>query len=154
MSCNRFLSCLILLVFFAAVPLPVSAQTTLQQPAPGNAQNAPQSEKAEAPDSHSGDTRNQANNENDSPIEKSELHNPVLWHDPGAIASLDLFYGEGGKAGQPEGPFTFESEDETGSNPKFEVSDKDGTKVESETWRRGSSRGCRFAAFMGHGLLR
>ncbi len=41
---------------------------------------------------------------------------------------MDLFYGEGGKAGQPEGPFTFESEDETGSNPKFEVSDKDGRK--------------------------
>ena len=128
MSCNRFLSCLILLVFFTAVPLPVSAQTTLHQPAQANAQNAPQSEKAAASESHSGDTRNQANNENDSPIGKSELHNPVLWHDPGAIASLDLFYGEGGKAGQPEGPFTFESEDETGSNPKFEVSDKDGTK--------------------------
>ena len=128
MSCNRFLSCLILFVFSAAVSLSVSAQTTLQPQAQGNAQNAPQSEKAKAPESHTGDARDHANNENDSPIEKSELHNPVLWHDPGAIASLDLFYGQGGKEGQPASPFTFESEDRTGSNPKFEVSDKDGRK--------------------------
>ena len=128
MSCNRFLSCLILLVFFTAFHFSFRTDNVAAAGTRRTAQNAPQSEKAEASESHSGDTRNQANNENDSPIGKSELHNPVLWHDPGAIASLDLFYGEGGKAGQPEGPFTFESEDETGSNPKFEVSDKDGTK--------------------------
>src|SRR6476646_628906 len=118
MSCNRFFSYLILLVFSAVISLPVSAQITLQQPAQGNTQNAPRSEKTETPESHAGDARNHAGNENDSPIDKSELQDPILWHDPGTIASLDLFYGQGGKQGRPDSPFTFESEDATGSNPK------------------------------------
>jgi len=128
MSCNRFFCYLILLVFSAVLSLPASAQITLQQPAQGNTQNAPRSEKTETPESHSGDARNHADKENDSPIGKSDLHYPILWHDPGTIASLDLFYGQGGKQGRPDGPFTFESEDATGSNPKFEVSDKEGRK--------------------------
>ena len=52
----------------------------------------------------------------------------VLWRDPGDIASRDLYYGPGGKAHQPQGTFTFEKEDRTGSNPKFDVVDQDGVK--------------------------
>ena len=64
----------------------------------------------------------------DKPVQLSRLHNPVLWHDPGAIASLDLFYGQGGKKAQPAAPFEFEAEDLHGTNPKFDVNDAQGTK--------------------------
>jgi hypothetical protein len=52
----------------------------------------------------------------------------VLWRDPGDIASRNLFYGPGGKDHEPRGTFTFEREDMTGSNPKFDVVDQDGVK--------------------------
>jgi len=51
---------------------------------------------------------------------------PVLWRDPSDIASRDLFYGPGGKAHEPKGPFTFDKEDPDGSNPKCDVIDSDG----------------------------
>jgi hypothetical protein len=53
---------------------------------------------------------------------------PVLWRDPGDIASRNLFYGPGGKAHEPRGTFTFEKEDMNGSNPKFDVVDEDGVR--------------------------
>jgi hypothetical protein len=53
---------------------------------------------------------------------------PVLWRDPGDIASRNLYYGAGGKAHEPQGTFTFEKEDMEGSNPKFDVVDEDGVK--------------------------
>jgi hypothetical protein len=53
---------------------------------------------------------------------------PVLWRDPGDIASRNLFYGPGGKAHEPRGTFTFEKEDMNGSSPKFDVVDGDGVK--------------------------
>ena len=53
---------------------------------------------------------------------------PVLWRDPGNIASLNLFYGPGGKAHEPRGAFTFDKEDLNGTNPKFDVTDEDGVK--------------------------
>jgi hypothetical protein len=53
---------------------------------------------------------------------------PVLWRDPGDISSRDLFYGPGGKAHEPHGPFTFQEEDMTGSTPKFDVVDRDGVR--------------------------
>ena len=34
-----------------------------------------------------------------------DLANPVMWHDPGQIAKLDLFYGQGGKEGVAGGAF-------------------------------------------------
>lgn len=61
--------------------------------------------------------------DNDKPVNAAELHNPTLWHDPGNIASLDLFYGQGGQKGMPVPPFTFESEDMNGTNPKFDARD-------------------------------
>ena len=52
----------------------------------------------------------------------------VLWRDPADIASRNLFYGPGGKAHEPHGPFTFDQEDMSGTNPKFDVVDLDGVK--------------------------
>lgn len=48
---------------------------------------------------------------------------PVLWKDPGNIASRNLFYGPGGAEHQPGTVFTFEKEDLEGSNPKFVIRD-------------------------------
>jgi hypothetical protein len=62
------------------------------------------------------------------PVDAARLHNPLLWRDPGTISTLDLFYGQGGKDGQPVAPFKFESEDLHGTNPKFDVRDARGTK--------------------------
>jgi hypothetical protein len=53
---------------------------------------------------------------------------PVLWRDPADWATRDLFYGPGGKAHEPHGPFTFVKEDLDGTNPKFVVRDPDGVK--------------------------
>jgi len=66
--------------------------------------------------------------DHDEPVDLSRLQRPVLWHDPGSIGSLDLFYGQGGRDGQPAGPFKFDSEDMHGTNPKFDVHDARGTK--------------------------
>ena len=52
----------------------------------------------------------------------------VLWRDPGDMATRDLFYGPGGKAHEPRGPYTFDKEDLKGSNPKFVVKDANGVK--------------------------
>ncbi len=52
----------------------------------------------------------------------------ALWRNPGDIASRNLFYGSGGKEHQPHAPFTFIKEDLDGTNPKFEVRDRDGVK--------------------------
>ena len=64
----------------------------------------------------------------DKPVDRARLHNPVLWHDPGKIAELDLLNGQGGREKRPVPPFKFESEDMHGTNPKFNVRDANGTK--------------------------
>lgn len=51
----------------------------------------------------------------------------LLWSDPGDIKSHDLFYGPGGKQGEPKKPFSFVKEDKAGTNPKFDVRDSDDT---------------------------
>ena len=51
---------------------------------------------------------------------------PVLWRLPQSIASMDLFYGPGGREHQPQGPFVFVEEVSGGSNPKFEIRDAQG----------------------------
>lgn len=75
-------------------------------------------------------TTNPANNrhDNDEPVDAARLHHPVLWHDPGNIAALDLYDGQGGAEGQPAAPFKFESEDMRGTNPKFDARDAKGAK--------------------------
>ena len=52
----------------------------------------------------------------------------LLWRDPADIASRDLFWGPGGRAHEPHGPFTFVKEDRKGTSPKFVVRDRDGTE--------------------------
>ena len=52
----------------------------------------------------------------------------MLWQYPADIASRDLYYGPGGKEHAPHTTFTFIKEDMSGTNPKFEVRDEDGTK--------------------------
>ena len=51
----------------------------------------------------------------------------ILWQ-PVDVGSRNLFYGPGGEAHQPHGAMTFSKEDKAGSNPKFDVVDRDGTK--------------------------
>jgi hypothetical protein len=48
---------------------------------------------------------------------------PVLWRDPGPIASRDLYWGIGSAERAPKAPFTFISEDVSGTNPKIRVRD-------------------------------
>jgi hypothetical protein len=58
-----------------------------------------------------------------SPVSSGFLRNPILWQDPGNIAEKDLYYGHGGRGSTPKGPFIFESEDQSGTSPKFDVRD-------------------------------
>jgi len=53
-----------------------------------------------------------------------------IWRDPGAVATLNLVYGSGGKAHAPDsaGTYTFVSEDPIASNPKFAVVDGQGVE--------------------------
>ena len=52
----------------------------------------------------------------------------VLWRDPGAIGSKDLFWGSGSKDRAPQGPFAFVAEDTSGTNPKITVKDARGVE--------------------------
>ena len=53
---------------------------------------------------------------------------PILWKDPGNIADRDVFWGSGSPTKAPQAPFTFVSEDSTGTNPKVVVTDARGMK--------------------------
>ena len=57
------------------------------------------------------------------------LQRPTLWHDPGAVETLDFVNGPGGRKHAPKPPFTFIEEDTGGTNPKIKVSDAAG-----QTW--------------------
>jgi hypothetical protein len=50
----------------------------------------------------------------------------VLWHDPGAVETLDFRFGPGGAAMAPRTPFTFIDEDMSGTTAKVKVKDADG----------------------------
>ena len=54
----------------------------------------------------------------------------VIWRDPGNMASLNLFYGAGGRAHapNPKGTFTFVKEDTQATSPKFDVRDEHGVQ--------------------------
>src|SRR6185369_14861655 len=52
----------------------------------------------------------------------------VLWRQPSDIKTRNLFYGPGGQAGQPRGPFQFIEEDRDASSPKFMVKDARGVR--------------------------
>lgn len=96
-----------------------------QTPKAGEDRKSADQQQAGSADSDTGD---KATKDNHAPVNAAELSHPVLWHDPGRIASLDLYYGQGGKDGMPVAPFTFESEDHNGTNPKFDVRDGNGKK--------------------------
>src|SRR6185437_13814161 len=70
------------------------------------------------------------NGDRDAPVDPATITHPVLWQDPGDIAAKDLYEGAGGAAGRPQPPFTFVSEDMSGTNPKFDAKDASGV-----TWR-------------------
>jgi len=100
---------------------------------PATAALEPESEQVKSSVKHEAnsndkDADDKASKDNDDPVNPAELHHPVLWHNPGKISSLDLYYGQGGKRGQPIAPFTFESEDHSGTNPKFDARDASGKK--------------------------
>jgi len=52
----------------------------------------------------------------------------VLWCAPEDIGSRNLYDGAGGAQDQPRGEMTFIEEDLSGTNPKLEVRDQDGTR--------------------------
>jgi hypothetical protein len=99
---------------------PLYSQTPPEQPA----QPPPQQASAPASDKPDKESRKESH----KPIPPTAVHNPVLWQDPGDIASKNLLFGCGGEDGQPKPPFTFLDEDKNGSNPKFDVRDANGTK--------------------------
>ncbi len=100
--------------------LPMYAQDAAPPPPPPD-QSASQQDAPAPKDAGS-------KKDNDDPLPASAVHNPVLWQDPGDIASRDLFFGQGGEKHQPKPPFVFVSEDMNGTNPKFDVKDADGKK--------------------------
>jgi hypothetical protein len=96
---------------------------------------SPASEGIAAPDAkkskaakHADDGDAKDKGDKDDVVKAAGLDHPVLWHDPGNIASLDLYYGQGGRDGMPVPPFTFQAEDLHGSNPKFDARDANGKK--------------------------
>ena len=78
----------------------------------------------------------------DKDKKSSQPGTPILWHDPGAVESLDFVGGIAGRDAAPKPPFTFIEESTSGSNPKIRVTDasgvewtaKFGTEVNAETF--------------------
>jgi hypothetical protein len=64
----------------------------------------------------------------ESRAESTKEATPILWSNPGDIASRDLFYGPGGQAHEPHTRYTFVKEDFEGTSPKFQIRDENGTK--------------------------
>jgi len=62
--------------------------------------------------------------------EKGSASAPVIWHDPGEPAALNLRYGLGGAERAPDrnGKYTFVKEDMEGTSPKFDIEDEHGTR--------------------------
>jgi len=97
---------------------PATSQPATQQPGALPEQPTP------SPAAHG----KSAKKDNDKPIDQAAIHNASLWQDPGNIAAKDMFFGDGGEAGQPAAPFKFIAEDMNGTNPKFDVEDANGKK--------------------------
>jgi hypothetical protein len=136
-STLRFISVLLFLVasFSAAQSVPPTDPPKQPAPQPSVPSPSSPSSAADSPDS-STTIRNHDDREktpareddSDKPLRADQVHNPVLWTDPGNIAERDLFYGQGGEKHQPKPPFTFLREDMHGTNPKFDVRDAEGKK--------------------------
>lgn len=63
-----------------------------------------------------------------APIIESSGTPGILWRDPTDIAMRNLYYGPGGKAHEPQGPYKFVEEDFNGTQPKFIVKDGNGVR--------------------------
>src|SRR5262249_46826640 len=50
----------------------------------------------------------------------------LLWHQPGAVERADFKYGAGGRQLAPQSPFTFLTEENSGTSPKVRVRDARG----------------------------
>ena len=68
--------------------------------------------------------RKAAHNEGNSSVRKAV----VIWREPSDIGTRNLFYGPGGRAGQPAAPFKFIEEDLDGGSPKFVIRDARGVQ--------------------------
>ncbi|HEX4155839.1 MAG TPA: hypothetical protein VHY48_09510 [Acidobacteriaceae bacterium] len=107
----------------ATAPQTSSPADQATPPAPAEATPQPDPTPASRASDHSANSKKKDDNK---PIKDAEVHNASLWQDPGDIAAKDMFYGAGGKNGQPMSPFRFTSEDTNGTNPKFNVTDRNG----------------------------
>lgn len=67
------------------------------------------------------------------PVIESSGKPGFLWLEPTNITTRDLYYGPGGKAHQPRGPYKFVEEDSNGTQPKFVVKDGNGVKWTAKT---------------------
>ncbi len=133
-SARRFIPLCLLLMTSLAGAQSVSPADTSQQPTAPVGSPAPSPANA-ADGSKAGNGSDiddqqvyEKPADNDKPLKGDQVHNPVLWTDPGNITERDLFYGQGGEKHQPKPPFTFLSEDMHGTNPKFDARDADGKK--------------------------
>ena len=109
----------------ATPPQTPNDSATPAQPATAPSEANPQQQPAPAPPTNHPKA---AGKDTNKPIDQADIHNASLWRDPGNISAKDLFYGDGGKDGQPVPPFKFISEDTNGTNPKFDVDDANGRK--------------------------
>lgn len=68
--------------------------------------------------------QNKSEKEKPRVVDSSEGH-PVLWNEPTDIETLDLFYGSGGREGEPDltGKFTYVGADTKGTQKKIYVKD-------------------------------
>jgi len=112
----------LLFALFTVAFLP--AQT---QPSTSSASPVPNAAASQDAEDHSALDKSRKD-DNDGVLKGTDLEHPMIWRDPGNIASLDLHLGQGGQDGQPLPPFTFEAEDKHGTNPKFDVRDGSGKK--------------------------
>ena len=111
-------------VTFCSVPRSAEGQTApAGQPASQGPAPLAQQSGATQPNSSKA-----AKKDTDKALNPADIRNASLWRDPGDISAKDLFYGDGGRAGQPLAPFKFISEDMSGTNPKFDIRDANGTK--------------------------
>src|SRR5262245_36104608 len=65
--------------------------------------------------------------------------NAVIWRNPQRIAARDVFYGSGGRAGQPVARYRFIEEDKGGTSPKFIVEDGRGVRWKVKLGREAQS---------------
>lgn len=71
--------------------------------------------------------------------ERAGQRQDVIWREPRDITTRNLFYGPGGKAGQPRGPFRFIEEDRGGSSPKFILKDARGVLWKAKLGKEAKS---------------